>query len=106
MMHPAVHGFGRDANAVKGKRLERDLLRRVLHLARPYRAQLIGFVISVVLAAVIGAVPPLILRALIDTAIPDKNRELVGAAGVRRRLPGAPQRRPRAGAALLLGAHR
>ncbi len=77
-MHPAIHGFGRDAKAVKGKRLERDLLRRVLHLARPYRAQLIGFVISVVLAAVISAVPPLILRALIDTAIPDKNRELVG----------------------------
>jgi ATP-binding cassette subfamily B protein len=78
MMHPAVHGFGRDANAVKGKKLERDLLRRVLQLARPYRKQLIGFVITVVLAAVISAVPPLILRALIDTAIPDKDRQLVG----------------------------
>jgi ATP-binding cassette, subfamily B, bacterial len=78
MMHPAIHGFGRDAKAVKGKKLERDLLRRVLRLARPYRKQLIGFVITVVLAAVISAVPPLILRALIDTAIPDKDRQLVG----------------------------
>ncbi len=78
MMHPAIHGFGRDANAVKGKKLERDLLRRVLRLARPYRKQLIGFVVTVVLAAVISAVPPLILRALIDTAIPDKDRQLVG----------------------------
>src|SRR3954468_10238180 len=78
MMHPAIHGFGRDAKAVKGKKLERDLLRRVLKLARPYRRQLIGFVITVVLAAVISAVPPLILRALIDTAIPEKNRGLVG----------------------------
>lgn len=78
MMHPAVHGFGRDAKAVKGKKLERDLLRRVLKLARPYRKQLIGFVITVVLAAVVSAVPPLILRALIDTAIPDKDRQLVG----------------------------
>ncbi|MDQ1431398.1 MAG: ATP-binding cassette, subfamily bacterial [Actinomycetota bacterium] len=78
MMHPAVHGFGRDAKAVKGKKLERDLLRRVLTLARPYRGQLIGFVINVVLAAVIIAVPPLILRALIDTAIPQKDRQLVG----------------------------
>jgi ATP-binding cassette, subfamily B, bacterial len=78
MMHPAIHGFGRDAKAVKGKKVERDLVRRVLHLARPYRAQLIGFVVTVVLAAVISAVPPLILRALIDTAIPEKDRGLVG----------------------------
>src|SRR3954470_17922682 len=77
MMHPAIHGFGRDAKAVKGKKLERDLLRRVMRLARPYRGQLIGFVVTVVLAAVISAVPPLILRAVIDTAIPDKDRGLV-----------------------------
>src|SRR3954469_2400748 len=76
-MYSAVHGFGRDAKAVKGKRLERDLLRRVLHLARPYRRQLIGFVVSVVLAAIVSAIPPLILRAVIDTAIPDKDRSLV-----------------------------
>jgi ATP-binding cassette subfamily B protein len=76
-MYQAVHGFGRDANAVKGKRLERDLLRRVLRLAGPYRKQLIGFVVSVILAAVVGAVPPLILRAVIDTAIPEKDRSMV-----------------------------
>jgi ATP-binding cassette subfamily B protein len=82
-MHPAVHGFGRDAKAVKGKRLERDLLRRVLRLARPYRGKLFGFVVAVILAAVVSALPPLILRAVIDTAIPDKNRSLVAvlAAG-------------------------
>ena len=79
MMHPAVHGFGRDAKAVKGKKVERELVRRVLRLARPYRAQLIGFVITVVLAAIVSALPPLILRALIDTAIPEKDRQLVGA---------------------------
>src|SRR5215203_795738 len=76
-MYQAVHGFGRDANAVKGKKVERDLMRRVLRLARPYRRQLIGFVIAVILAAVVSALPPLILRAVIDTAIPDKNRGLV-----------------------------
>src|SRR5215218_4593899 len=76
-MYQTVHGFGRDANAVKGKRLERDLLRRVLRLARPYRKQLIGFVVSVVLAAIVSAIPPLILRAVIDTAIPEKDRSLV-----------------------------
>jgi ATP-binding cassette subfamily B protein len=76
-MYQAVHGFGRDSKAVKGKRLERDLLRRVLRLARPYRGQLVGFVVSVVLAAVVSALPPLILRSVIETAIPDKNRGLV-----------------------------
>src|SRR4051812_20995271 len=82
-MYSAVHGFGRDAKAVKGKRVERDLLRRVLKLARPYRRQLVGFVVAVVLAAVVSALPPLILRAVIDTAIPDKDRRLVAllAAG-------------------------
>jgi ATP-binding cassette subfamily B protein len=77
-MHPAIHGFGRDAQAVKGKRVERELLRRVLRLARPYKGQLVGFVVSVVLAAVAAALPPLILRSVIDTAIPEKDRGLVG----------------------------
>ncbi len=78
MSYQAIHGFQRDSKALKGKRIERDLLRRVLKLARPYRKQLIGFVISVIVAAVVSAVPPLILRALIDTAIPEKDRALVG----------------------------
>ncbi|HEX9466901.1 MAG TPA: ABC transporter ATP-binding protein [Acidimicrobiia bacterium] len=72
-----IRGFGRDREAVKGKRIERALLRRVLALARPYRKLLIGFVLAVVLASIVGALPPLLLRALIDTAIPDKDRQLV-----------------------------
>src|ERR1700712_5602097 len=76
-MYQSIHGFGRDTKALKGKKIERDLMRRVLRLARPYRGQLIGFVIAVVLAAIAGAVPPLILRSVIDTAIPDKDRQLV-----------------------------
>ena len=79
MMHPAVHGFSRDTKALKGKKVERDLLRRVLGLTRPYRPKLVGFVITVVLASIVGAIPPLILRALLDTAIPEKDRTLVGA---------------------------
>jgi ATP-binding cassette subfamily B protein len=78
-VHPAVHGFGRDAKALKGKRVERALLRRVLGLTRPYRGKLIGFVAAVIAASVVSAIPPLILRALLDTAVPDKDRQLVGA---------------------------
>ena len=69
-MYNSMQGFRRDAGAVRASEIERDLVRRVLGLARPYRRQLVGFVIAVVLAAVISALPPLILRAVIDTAIP------------------------------------
>ena len=84
MMHPPfMRGFGRDTEALKGKKLERALLRRVLGLARPYRRQLVGFVISVVLDAVVVAIPPLLLKALLDTVRNDKDRSVVAllAAG-------------------------
>ena len=52
-MFQAMHSFRNDAEAVKGKKVERALVRRVLGLARPYRGQLIGFVVTVILAAVV-----------------------------------------------------
>src|SRR5258708_3692426 len=85
---PMLRGtLGRDAEAVKGKTIDRALVHRVLGLARPYRRMLVGFIASVVLAAVVGALPPLLLRALLDTAVPDKDRGLVallalGAVGL------------------------
>jgi ATP-binding cassette, subfamily B, bacterial len=74
-------GFRRDPNAVKGRKLERDLLRRVLRLARPYRSLLVAFLVGIVLDAVVTAIQPLLLRSLLDTAIPDKNRTLVWILG-------------------------
>ena len=75
--HMVAMSFRHDADAVKGRKLEREVTRRVLGLCRPYRRQLIGFLITVILAAVVGAIPPLILRALLDTAVPEKNRTMV-----------------------------
>ncbi|MGQ0803138.1 MAG: ABC transporter ATP-binding protein [Actinomycetota bacterium] len=77
--HMTVMGFRRDPDAVRGKRIERALVRRVLGLARPYRALLVGFLLAVIAAAVVTAIPPLLLKSLLDTAVPDKNRELVTA---------------------------
>ncbi len=48
MMHQTMMGFRRDPDAVRGKHVERDLLRRVLGMTRPYRAALIGFLITVI----------------------------------------------------------
>ncbi len=76
-MHQTMMGFRRDPDAVRGKKVERALLRRVLGLTRPYRAALIGFLITVVLSAAVGVVPAYLFRALLDTAVPDQNKTLV-----------------------------
>ena len=69
--------LSRDREAVRGKRLERRTMRRVLRLARPYRAKLLGFLFTVVAGAVVAVIPPLLARSLIDTAIPRGDRRLV-----------------------------
>ena len=70
-------GFRRDPEGLKGRKIERDLLRRVLRLARPYRRLLIGFLLAVIASAVVTAIPALLLKTLLDTAIPDKDVTLV-----------------------------
>lgn len=77
MMHQALMGFRQDADAVRGKRVDRAVLRRVLGFTRPYRRAIAGFVIMVVLASVVGAIPPLLFRELLDKAIPKKDLGLV-----------------------------
>jgi ATP-binding cassette subfamily B protein len=75
-MHQAIMGFRRE-DEMRGRKVERALIRRVLGMARPYRKDLIGFVISVILAAIAGAIPALLLKALIDTAVKNKDVTLV-----------------------------
>jgi len=72
-----LRSFSQDEKSLAGKRLERDTLRRVLRFARPYRSKLIYFVVTIVLLAVVDVVPPLLLRTLIDKAIPEASRSLV-----------------------------
>jgi ATP-binding cassette subfamily B protein len=76
-MHQTIMSFRRDPDAVRGRRVERDLLRRVLAMARPYRGQLIGFLVAVIAAAVVAAIPALLLRSLLDTAVPEKDFTLL-----------------------------
>ena len=77
MMHQTMMGFRRDPDAVRGKHLERDLLRRVLTMTRPYRAALVGFLIAVIASAVVGIVPAFLFRALLDDAVGPKDVTLV-----------------------------
>jgi ATP-binding cassette subfamily B protein len=66
-----------DAEAVRGKRLQKGTMRRVWVFARPYRRSIAGFVTSIILAALVALVPLLVIREILDTAIPDGNRGLI-----------------------------
>jgi len=81
MSHRTISGFSRD-EAERGRRLNRATLRRVLTWVRPYRRQLIGFIAAVVLDAIVVVIPALLVKDLIDHAIPDHNRGLVRALAI------------------------
>lgn len=66
--------LGSDPEAIKGKSLSRQTVRRVLTFARPYRLQLIGFVLVIFLSALLALLPPLVFRRLIDDTIPAADR--------------------------------
>lgn len=66
-----------DAEAVRGKRLQKGSFRRVWTFARPYRSNIVGFLLSILLAALVALVPLLVIREILDVAIPDGNRGLI-----------------------------
>lgn len=55
----------------------RDLLRRVWGFARPYTRQVVLLLIGILLTTAITLVSPLLMRALIDDAIPNGNLRLL-----------------------------
>ena len=68
-----------DAAALKNQPLDRAAARRALTLARPYSRRLGMFVALIVAAAVLSALPPLVIRQIIDVTIPTGNRsQLLG----------------------------
>ncbi len=69
--------FGSDPSAVAGNRLGADLVRRVWAFARPYRARTVGFLAVIVAAAVVSLAPPLLIRRIIDEALPQGDEGLV-----------------------------
>jgi ATP-binding cassette subfamily B protein len=77
MMYQAMRSFRSDPDAVAGKHIDRALVRRVFRLARPYRRQLVGFLVTAIAASIVVAIPPLLFRSLLDTAVPQKDRVLV-----------------------------
>ncbi len=73
-MHSMMMSYRNDPDAVKGKKLNRRFLRRVLQFARPYRREIALFVVVVVLSAIVGALPPLLFKRLLDRGLPQGNQ--------------------------------
>lgn len=72
-MHPHELLRG-NAEAVRGKRVQQGMVRRIASFARPYRWQLLGFVGAIFAGSVMTLIPPLLFRSIIDDIIPDDNR--------------------------------
>ena len=69
--------IGSDPSEVEGRRLNRVIVRRVWHFARPYRRALLSFLAVIVASALVSLAPPLLFRAIIDDAIDTKDRGLL-----------------------------
>src|SRR3984885_15500731 len=67
----------REDRSVLQHRVKKGAARRMLTFAVPYRRILAVFLPVVVLDAAIAAINPLILRAMIDNGIENKNERLV-----------------------------
>ncbi len=71
------HLMPRDTNAVKDAKIGRATARRVATFARPYRGTIALFLGMIVAAALLALVPPLVVREIIDHAIPDRDRNAI-----------------------------
>lgn len=66
-----------DAHAVKGAKVSRETLRRAGTFARPYRLRITGFLLAILASALLGLVPPLLFRSILDDAIPAADRSAI-----------------------------
>ena len=66
-----------DAHAVKGAKVRRETLRRAATFARPYRWRITGFLLAILASALLGLVPPLLFRSILDDAIPAADRSAI-----------------------------
>jgi ATP-binding cassette subfamily B protein len=64
------------------EKVDRELVKRVWHFARPYRRRLALFLGTITIGAVLGLAPPLLFAKIIDDAIPNGDRGLVTILGL------------------------
>lgn len=62
--------------------IDRALIHRVLTYAKPYKVHVAVVLVTIVVISFLTLVPPLLIRSLIDTAIPDSDLRLVTFLGL------------------------
>lgn len=62
--------------------IDRALVRRVVAYARPYKSHVVVVLATIVIISLLTLVPPLLMRSLIDKAIPDGNLRMVTFLGI------------------------
>jgi ATP-binding cassette, subfamily B, bacterial len=78
MMHGGRGGFKNIITAPEEKpKVTWDLLKRVMEYATPYRREIAGMLILILLSTGLSLLNPLIMRKLIDQAIPSKDMILL-----------------------------
>lgn len=70
------------SDGAKPEKLTWPLLKRVFRYARPYRKQILWMLVTILISSVLGLVSPLILRELIDNALPNEDVNLLTALAV------------------------
>src|SRR4051812_11899953 len=77
-MDPSVmHRMMMADSSAKQAALTPGLVRRVWQFAHEYRSRVFGFLAIVVVTAFLGLVPPLVIRAIIDDALPQEDKGMV-----------------------------
>jgi len=66
-----------DVDELKSRGLDRTVVRRAWGLTEPYRKRLLGFVLLIVATSAAAAVPALLIRQILNVAIPEQNTGLL-----------------------------
>lgn len=71
-----------DPDQLVGAKMTRATLRRVWAFARPYKALLLGFLLTLVIGSIVGIIPSLIFRHILDTTVPHGDRRGLAVLGL------------------------
>ena len=66
-----------DSDSLKDVTLADGTARRIWQFARPYRTTIIVFLAGILASALLALVPPFVIRAIIDDAIPSNDRRQI-----------------------------
>src|SRR4051812_18634602 len=70
--------YGRpDPEELKDAGINKGTIKRAWTFAHPYRRMLLLYLGTIVLGTIIGVLPPLVFKALIDNAIPNHDHQML-----------------------------